>query len=147
MPCYRLPQHQAITAPRPVFWHVAHTCPHRVENDIPRQLQQIRLALHNNSFKPALKNMTHPVMTAVVPLGVNAVKLPHTCAEVCVNGFYNDMKVVVHQAISMAKPVEPGADFTQQINPTLAISIAKINVFAPVAARCHVIQPAGKLDS
>ena len=35
----------------------------------------------------------------------------------------------------------------QQINRTLAVSIAKVDVLAPVTACSNVIQPAGEFDS
>ena len=57
------------------------------------------------------------------------------------------LKVVIHQAVGMAEPIKPGTHFTEQINPTLAVSIAKVDVLAPVTARSNVVQPAGEFDS
>ena len=49
----------------------------------------------------------------VMPLGVNAVELAHTGAQVTIDGLHNDMKVVVHQAVGVAQPVVPGANIAQ----------------------------------
>ena len=41
-------------------------------------------------------------------LCVHAVELTHTGAQVAFDGFHNDMKVVVHQAVGVAEPVMAG---------------------------------------
>ncbi len=78
---------------------VANACPHGVQHHIASQLQQVGFALHDDGFESALKNVTNPVVGAVVSLGINAVELAHTGAQVAVDGLYNHMKVVVHQAV------------------------------------------------
>ena len=54
-----------------------------------------------------------PVVAAVVPLGINAVELAHAGAQVAVDGLYNNMKVVVHQAVGVAEPVMAGTYLAQ----------------------------------
>ena len=82
--------------------------------------------------------MSDPVVHTVVPLGVHAVELAHARAEVAVNRFYNDMKVVVHQAVRVARPVVAGANLPQQSQPVLPISVIQKDGFAPVSARSDV---------
>lgn len=37
----------------------------RIEHDITRQLQQIRIAVDQNSFEASLKQMPHTLMTSI----------------------------------------------------------------------------------
>ena len=106
-------QHGVVAAPRPVLGQVADACPHGVEHHVASQFQQVRLALHDDGLESALKNVTDPVVRAVVPLGIDAVELAHTGAQVAVDGLYNDMKVVVHQAVGVAEPVMAGTHLAQ----------------------------------
>lgn len=116
-------QHRVVAAPRPVLGQVADTCPHGVEHHVARQLQQIRLALHDDRFEPALKHMTIPVVGAVVSLGVRSIELAHSGAQVAVDGLHNDMKVVVHHAVGMAEPIVARAHLTQQMEPVMPVGV------------------------
>ena len=53
------------------------------------------------------------VVRAVVPLGIHTVELAHTGAQVAVDGLYNDVKVVVHQAVGVTEPVVAGTHLAQ----------------------------------
>ena len=44
-------------------------------------------------------------------------EMAHTGVQPAMDGLYNDMKVVVHQAMSGAPPVVTVANFAQQIEP------------------------------
>ena len=46
--------------------------------------------------------MANTTVCAVMPLGVNAVELAHACAQVAIDSFNDDVKVVVHQAVGVA---------------------------------------------
>jgi len=52
------------------------------------------------------------------------------------------VKVVVHQAVGVAHPVEAPTDITQQSEPLLAVCIVKLDGLAPVTARGNVEQAA-----
>ena len=82
--------------------------------------------------------MTYPSMRPVVLLPINAVGLTHARTQVASDRFNDDVKVVVHQRVSVAKPVVAHADFSQQVKPTLAICVVQEDVFASVATRGDV---------
>ena len=91
--------------------------------------------------------MTYPSMRPVVLLHVNAVELTHTRTRVAIDRFNDDVKVVVHQTVGLAQSGVPCADFSQQAKPTLAICVVQEDVFASVATRGDVVQPAGQVKS
>ena len=81
---------------------------HRVGHHVACQLQQAHFALHDDGFELALKNVTAPVVRTVVPLGIHAVELSHPGDQIAVDGLYNGMEMVVHQAVGVAKLVVTG---------------------------------------
>jgi len=61
---------------------------HRVENDIPGQLEEVRLLLHQDSLVAALENVPDTLMALVEALGEHAIELAHALGEVrirCLN--------------------------------------------------------------
>lgn len=49
-------------------------------------------------------------MRAVVPLGVGVIEMTYADAQIALHRFHHDVKVVVHQTIGVAHPVEVLAD-------------------------------------
>jgi len=49
--------------------------------------------------------MAGPVVPAVVSLGIDAVELAHSHGEIGVWGRDQEVAVIVHEAVGMAKPV------------------------------------------
>ena len=49
--------------------------------------------------------MSNSPMAAIVSLGIYSVKLPHALREVAVGSLYDEMIVVVHEAVAMTDPV------------------------------------------
>lgn len=47
----------------------------------------------------------------------------------------------------MASPVETVTHMTEQHQPLPPVTIIEKDTFAPVAARCDVVQPTGEFDS
>lgn len=55
----------------------------------------------------SLEDVAHPAMPPVEALRVNAVKLPHAARQVGLEGFQQEVVMVVHQTVGMQLPVEP----------------------------------------
>ena len=68
---------RAETAPEPVFRHRHHARTHRIEIDIAANFQQISIRIDHDCLKPALKNVAHQTVAAVVHLAVMAVDVTH----------------------------------------------------------------------
>ena len=91
--------------------------------------------------------MAYPFMRPVVLLPINAVELTYARTQVAIDRFNDDVKVVVHQRVGGAQPVVAYVNFAQQVKLTLAICVDWEDVFASVATRGDVVQPAGQLKS
>ena len=76
-------------------------------HDIEAEFQKIRLPIHHNGLEPALKHMPYTPMPPVEGLRVHAVELPHGFGQIGVGGFEERVEVIGHQAVGMAKHIEP----------------------------------------
>jgi hypothetical protein len=53
-----------------------------------------------------LEYMADPLVSAIEGLSINTVQMPHSHGKIAVKCLDQEMVVVVHEAISMANPVE-----------------------------------------
>ena len=70
--------------PRPIASRARHGGADRVEHNVPRQLQQVRVLLNDDRFVTPLENMSAAVVDRVEALCVGAVELPHSLGQVAV---------------------------------------------------------------
>jgi len=83
-------------------------------------------------------------------LGVDAVELAHPLGKVGVGRLDDEVIMVRHLAVCAATPGETGAyraEHAKHAKPIRAVAIIAIDRLAPIAARRHVIEPAGELDA
>jgi hypothetical protein len=59
--------------------------------------------------------MSGPAVSSVESLGIDPVELPHPPAEIALRGLDEQMIVIIHQAVGMAKPVEPGNNGNEDV--------------------------------
>ena len=90
---------------------------HGIEYHIAHQLQKIGILLHHNRPVATLKNMTDPAVGAVKRLRVNPIELTHTSRKIPFNRFHHYMIVIGHLAPSMACPIEPFTNATENFQP------------------------------
>jgi len=92
-------------------------------------------------------------MASVRRLGVDAVELAHPLGKVGVGRLDDEVIMVRHLAVCVATPGETGASraehakHAKHAKPIRAVAIIAIDRLAPIAARRHVIEPAGELDA
>jgi hypothetical protein len=91
--------------------------------------------------------MANPAMALVKGLGINTVKLPHSLRQVSIGCFNDQVIVIVHQAIGMAKPVKPLRDPRQSVQKQFSIAVVLEDRFPIVTAGSDVIKRAVVLDS
>jgi len=109
----RIPGSRLIAAPVPCLRHLCGFGPYGVQHHVPTQLQQITLLLYNDGFISPLEDVSRLAVPSIESLGVNSIEVPHPPAEIALRGFDNQMIVIIHQAIGVAEPVEPGHDGCQ----------------------------------
>ncbi|WP_245778800.1 hypothetical protein, partial [Dokdonella immobilis] len=98
-------------------------------------------------FVAPLENVPDASVPAVGALGEYPVQLTHTLGQCRIAGFDQQMVVIAHQAVGMARPLEPLADLTQHLEEHRPIGIVDIDVLASITTRGDVIQRACKFDA
>jgi len=78
--------------------------PNGIAHDSATESQEIRVRLAQHGGEPALKEVPHPVVSAVDDLRVSAIELPHALREIRRRRFDQEMIVVIHQTVGMAAP-------------------------------------------
>lgn len=96
---------RSIIAPDPIACLSNQARPHRIEHNVPAQLQQVGLLLNENGFVTPLKDMTNPTVTPIQRLRIHPVQLPHTAGEIAIRRFHEQMTVVAHRTVSMHGPI------------------------------------------
>jgi hypothetical protein len=92
------------------------------------------LLFNNYRLEPALKNVPDPPMPPIGGLGIDAVQLAHPFRKVAVGRFDEEMVMVVHEAIGMAKPIVPRNNLSHDAEEVLPISIVNKDVCPGVTA-------------
>ena len=115
--------------------------------NIARQLQQVIVPFHQDSFVTALEHMPYPLMGAVEALGVYAVELPHPLRKVCLRCFNQKMVVVGHLAPGVAHPVKTFTGLPEHLQPCRPVLISEKNILTAIAPRCDVVDAAGQFNS
>ena len=73
----------------------------------------MRRSLLQNRGETSLKEMPHPRMSRVIRLCIVAIDLAHPERQISVQGFEQEMLVIVHQALGIAQPTIPINDMPE----------------------------------
>jgi hypothetical protein len=68
---------------------------------IPAELQEIAVLIDQERFISALIEMTHPPMAPVERRRIANIEMPHELREISPGGFHHQMKMVVHQHVTV----------------------------------------------
>ena len=82
---------------------------------------------------PALKKMPHVLMSPIEKLGVDPVKLPHSSGRISPARFHDQMIMILHEAVSMGNPIEPGYDGGKDIQEAIPIGWIQKNPLSGVS--------------
>ena len=148
-PGVRLAQtdHGPIGTPGPLAGIRDHIGADRVQDHIAGQFEKMGFLFDQDRLEPPLEDMTGLRVRAVEPLREYAVQMPHALRKVAFRRFDDEVVVVGHLAPAMTDPIKPVADLAQYFVPDFSISVTKVDRFAPVAARRHVIEPVRQLNT
>lgn len=102
--------------------------PHRIENDVSNELEQVTLAFDQNSFEPSLKQMADPAMAFIETLGVPLVEPLHTAGQPDLGRLDEQVVVVRHQHPRVQKPAALGDDAREETHEAAAILIVTADV-------------------
>ena len=86
-------------------------------------------------------------MSAVVGLGVCAVKLAHAAREVRHRGFDEKVIMIIHQTIGMTYPAESLDNMRKDRKKCFSVGVVLIDYLLGISPTCDMIHCTGKLDS
>jgi hypothetical protein len=87
----------------------------RVEHDVARELDEVRVALDENASESTIEEMTLVSMPPVEPLSVDTVKPLHPGRNVPARCLDEKVKVIRHQAIGVTSPCVPLDDVLEDL--------------------------------
>jgi len=82
----------------------AKSSPDGIEHDVTRQLEQMGVALEENTAESAVEEMALEAVPPVEPLGVDTVEPLHTDRDIAVRCLDEKVEVIRHQAMGVASP-------------------------------------------
>jgi hypothetical protein len=106
--------HSSMAAPGPLVGTSAESRSHRVEGEVPSELEQVLVALDGDRMKASLEEMAIELVSMVEPLCVHAVQMLDSGGEIGVGRLHDQVIVVRHQAVAEALPVATPYDAIQQ---------------------------------
>ena len=139
--------HCLETAPWPVFWRGDHPRPDRIEYNIARQFQQIRITVNEDGLVGALEQVLDSLMAPIGALGIDAIEVPHALRQISIRRFDQKMIMVAHQAIGVAVPIPSLSDLIQDREKRLAIVLIFVDGLLSVAPRGDMVEGARKFDA
>jgi hypothetical protein len=121
-----------------------HLGPYRIQHHIVTELQDMRVLLNENSRESPLKEMSRPLMPAVICLRVATVQLVHAKRQIRLWRFNQEMIVIVHHTIGVTEPAITLNDLSDPRQKLGAIAIALDDVLPGMAATGDEVERVGK---
>ncbi len=94
----------------------------------------MRIFLDKDGLVSALKKVTGSAASVVEELCVYAVQLAHAEGEVAIRSFDQEMVVVIHETIGVAKPIVPLINMLESSQKVLTVLIVLEHGFLFIAA-------------
>jgi hypothetical protein len=142
-----MPQGLEVAAPGIVLSPLDHPGTHRVQDDVPRQLEEVRLPFHEYCLVSALENVSDSTVTPVEALGIRPVEAMHSPTEVWFRSLEQQMIVVRHQHPGVDAPPVGLGRRSEMCEQGSAIVIVEEDVLFAIAACGDVPDCAGVLKT
>jgi hypothetical protein len=120
---------------------------HRIQHHIPAKCEQVGVFFDEDRGEPSQEEMPDPMMPTVVRLRVAAIELAHAEREIGLRRFNEQMIVVIHQTVGVAKPPVPIDDVGQQRQPLRPITVIVHDVLPGIAPTRDVVDGSGEFET
>jgi hypothetical protein len=114
---------------------------HRVEGEVPSELEQVPVALDGDRMKASPEEMAIELVSMVEPPCVHAVQTLDARGEIGLGRLHDEVIVVRHQAVAEALPVATPYDAIQQSQDPTVVIVPEDHLSA-VPAGDEVVDPA-----
>ncbi len=121
--------------------------PDRVQDDVPAELQQMRLLLDHDGLKPPLEEVPHAPVSAIKGLRVDPIEVSDGEGQIGRRRFEQEMIMVGHQDPGVADDAVLLDHLRERIDKSGTIAVIANNGFALIAPRRDVIHAAGEAES
>lgn len=132
-----------VARPCPVFRSFNHSGADGIKDNVAADLKKMAVLLDEDSFESSLEEVADPPVTIIECLGIYAVELPHTEREIAIRGFDEEVIMVVHETVDVAKPIITLIDMGEGLEECLPIRVVFEYRFLFVTAGGDVIDCSG----
>jgi hypothetical protein len=105
------------------------------------------LTLDEDPLVSTLEEVADPIVPAVEALRVDSVQLPHPARQVRLRSLDDEVVVVRHQAIGVARPAVLPDDITEDTEERPTVTVVEEDRLAGIAPCGDVVESARKLDT
>jgi hypothetical protein len=119
----------------------------RIEDDVPYELEKVRLSFHQNALETTLKEMACASVPSIKALGVIAVQGANAAREVRLGRLNEQMVVVRHEDVGVKDPPPLRDDLTKQVAKVAAITVIAVDVTALIATTRDMPDRARKFEA
>jgi hypothetical protein len=125
----------------------AKACTHRVERDVADRLREVLVRLDDARGESLLKEVADEPEPFVEVPGVLAVQSLHALRQIWLWSFYEQVKVIRHEAEGVLSPAVATNDPVAQDEESPTVVIVLEDRLPAVPTRGHVVDAAGDQDS
>jgi hypothetical protein len=94
----------------------------------------VAFLLHENRAVARLEDVAAAIVPFVEALGIDPVELSHAGRQIRLRRLHDEVVVVVHQAVGVAKPAESLDDAAKRRQEAWSVVVVEVDPFARVAA-------------
>lgn len=143
----RQSQVRPATGPSPIACVLHDARRPRVAFDIAAQRQQVGVAINQDGFEAALKQVPDQPVPAVERLRVDHIEMAHEVRQVALPGVQHQVKGIAHLAVGQNLRIESLAGLGQYGGTHRPIGIVKVDWPTPVSARRDVVGDTGEFEA
>lgn len=115
--------------------------------DVAHKLQQITLAVTQNGFVPALKEMPNLSIPPVIVSGIAKLQVLHDLGKRYSSNLRQQMDVIPHQYVGIQLPAVSGLYLLEQRKVSLTVSIIVENHLTLVSTTDDVIKSSREMNT
>lgn len=136
-----------VAAPFPESRSIDHLRPNGIKDNIPAHFEQVAVFLDQDGLVPPLEQMPGPAVRLIEELRVHTVQLAHAESQVAVRSLYEQMIMIVHQAVGVADPVIAFVDVLKRVEELMPILVGPEDRLPLVASGGHMIYCTGVFNA
>ncbi len=139
---------RSITTPRPPSGFCHHSSSHWIQHDLAAEFLEGTLLFHEQTFEPALQQVSQALMATIEPLGVGAMESAYAATKIRLGRFNHQVIVISHQTVHGAAPVlllPLATEYTDELVPIAVLQ--EDGLLCIAASGDDVVESTGKFEA